>query len=288
MVDVAIYTRELEASLGKMGAELGRAPEMATAKQQIAMVALNDIRRDFVARSAPGNPFWPPLSVVTVVLRKRGRGGMIFSEEDLAARRAHQQKLRDEGLLLASLTAGGPGNIQQIGEFDVRVGTNRAGAGTHQDGGSSTFVFDEAKQARFKRNVSETIKGRAKPKKLPEGHIYRWNQGVIYRTKRHRKAIGLAKGPHGADKQGMWFGKLTWFHLRTEPSPWNQLYFRLYNYMKKISGTSRRVPKREIVSPPDERRLGKYARLYEAGVAALAERLGLSGQQTGGNAPATA
>jgi len=288
MLEASVYTRELEAALGKMGAELGRAPEMSVAKQQIAMVALNDIRRDYVARCSPGNPFWPPLSVVTVVLRKRGRGGMIFSDEDLAARRASMQKLRDEGLLLASLTAGGPGNIQEIGEFDVRVGSKRAGAGTHQDGGSRTFIFDDAKQARFKRNVSETIKGRAKPKPLPEGHIYRWNKGVIYRTKRHRKAIGLAKGPHGADKQGMWFGKLTWFHLRTEPSPWNSLYFRLYNYMKKISGTSRRVPQRQIVSPPDDRRLAKYGRLYEAGLAALAQRLGLEGQQSGGVAPPTA
>jgi len=51
--------------------------------------------------------------------------------------------------------------------------------------------------------------------------------------------------------------------------------FVLRNYMRKISGRRRRVPKREIVTKPPEPRLQQYARLLERALAAFAERLGL-------------
>ena len=283
MLEVQVVTKSAEAAIERFGREVGTAPEMEKAKLRIGQLELQAQKRDFVERSQPGRPPWPELSPVTIVLRRRGRGSMIYGEEQLEFRRWKTKKMRDEGLLLASLTAGAPDNVLEAYPFAIHIGTTRPGARTHQGGGSSTFIFDREKQKRFDENVSRTKKGR-RVKPLPPGHKYRWGQGAeamkAARKERRRQKKELGSGQFlaagfGEAMKGDYYSHGIWWHLMAAESPWNRLYFRLRNYMRKISGTSRRIPKREIIVKPPDSRVEKYAAMYEKGLAALAKRLGL-------------
>jgi hypothetical protein len=245
MIEVRLDTALLVQRLTQLGVSLLRAPEMQDARKGVGVKALHDIKLLFDQRSVPGGP-WPKLSAVTVVLRP---GDRLYSAQDITQAVATAFKLRSKGALLKSLAFGAPHNITEISEVLIKVGTTAPGAATHQDGGmSDTFIFDEAKKRRFDERVSKVAQGRRVPKKLPPGHKYRWNQ---------RKE----------GQRGIW-------HLKKAASPWNPSYFILWNYMRKISGSKRLVPRRRFIEPPPPMAMRVYAQMLEKGAEAVARRLG--------------
>lgn len=261
-----MVTRRMEQALERYGAELGTAPEMERVKRRVGTVELQAQRQAFVKHSEASNGFWPELSLVTVVLRRQAKG-RIYGWEDVGKKQARIKKLRDRGILLNSLTPGAPGNVLITGETVIAIGSSRREAELHQTGGTSTFQFDEGAKARFERNVSRTKKGRREPEKLAPGHRYRWGQ-----KRRRKKKQGLGAALYGG---AAYYARGYWWHPMTGESPWNPLFFILRNYLRKIDGTARRVPKREIVSEPPPERLERHAAEIERGLEALGRRLGL-------------
>ena len=74
-----------------------------------------DVKENFAGGHTPEGQPWPPLAFPRV------SGG--------------DKPLRDRGILMASITTGGRGHIEQISETSLTVGTNLEYAKLHQEGG---------------------------------------------------------------------------------------------------------------------------------------------------------
>lgn len=229
-VDITV-SPSLKARLTKLAA-LNSSPEMEKAKRQIAVLALQDQQREFHERSAGEGAratIWPPLSDITVIMRKAGAFGRIYGEEDVAAKRATIAPLRDSNRMFASLQPNAPGNIMEVAKDSVRVGSGVAYGPTHQKGGSATFKFGPEEEKRFDQNVSATKRGMKKPERLSRFATHVWK--------------GTKRG-----------------------SPWNTFYFKTKGALRKMAGKTYHVVARPFIHRPTTEESTKYRDVVSAAV----------------------
>ncbi len=217
---------ECRSMLGRLGA-LDNQPEMAIAKKQIGVVALQDEQREFRERSVASTTPWVPLSDGTVILRQGGP--KIYDESDVSAKRDSLKLLRETNRMYASLTPSAPGNVLDVLPGAVRIGTAVSYAVTQQEGGPAVFKFGPEQEARFERNVSKTLRGMRKPRALKSG------------AKRVWKAAG-------------------------KTTPWNPFYFKWRAIFRQMNGQTYHVPARPFVIAPKPEWVSKYVHLVEAAI----------------------
>jgi len=123
--------------------------------ERIGRVLVEEYRanlREGGARS-PGGP-WPPVSWVTLALRRSYGGPRLESIGAAKAAAATAAPLRDTGALESSLGFA-------IQDTAVRVSVGVPYAGKLHFGGPEVFLFDRAAEARLARNVPPTLPGPA-------------------------------------------------------------------------------------------------------------------------------
>ncbi|HUT25382.1 MAG TPA: hypothetical protein VM492_13645 [Sumerlaeia bacterium] len=243
-VEVTVKSAQVEAMLAAAAKDLAGGPEMRDCLEAMGEVGLAFEQRQFIEHSAAADPFWAPLSDPTVILRRGAP--RIFTQADIEAKRSRQKKQRDTGVLFASLGRNAAGNVFEIGQMQIAVGTRDSRAATlHSGGVTGPFEFDEEKKALLKKNVPPTRvnagtgKRFSTPRKLKSGKRHEWK----------------AKG---------------------KESPWNPLYFFWRAVMRKWEREGRRgrVPARPIIVPLDSATMEKLKRIATRYLARITKRTG--------------
>ena len=127
----------------------------------IHRVYLAQQKRNFIARSKGekvNNIGWPRISMVTAALRRKGGTRKIKTEKSLKAKAAKLPVLRDRGMLIKSLDAGKPGNVQKIGIMRCTAGTKIEYARRHHEGRKSKPPSLQQSLARLSANVAKVSK----------------------------------------------------------------------------------------------------------------------------------
>lgn len=109
---------ELPAWLERVGREIGKPLRIEPWLQQVKLYLVSTAKRGFGAGADPAGRPWRPLKVGRA--RAKGAGSEL--------------PLMDEGLLRASLTANGKGQVDRRTPHSIEFGTNRAFAWVHQEG----------------------------------------------------------------------------------------------------------------------------------------------------------
>jgi phage gpG-like protein len=120
MAAVEMTFAELADRLGRLAADLA-SPRWDRSLEACLIAAKADVKENFARGTAPDGTTWAPL--------ERPRQGKRH-------RNSSPLPLRDTGLLMASVTAVGPGHIEDVQQDGVTLGTSLDYAGIHQDGGT--------------------------------------------------------------------------------------------------------------------------------------------------------
>jgi hypothetical protein len=121
---------------------------------------------------------WDDLSPITKILRPRGTHGVYHSIEEAENDDSHKI-LQDTNMGKNSFLPGHTGNIMDVDNVSVTIGSRMKRMKSNNAGGTTTFKFGPKQQARFKKNFSDKLPGRA-PRRTPTGRKskakHNWNK----------------------------------------------------------------------------------------------------------------
>lgn len=113
--------------------------------REIGELVLGEVRSNFVEGGAKAGG-WAPLSKVTALLREVPPF-LISNPFDLLVKWRLAKPLIETGELMKSFYPGAPGNVFEVEDDQVVVGSELERAEFHQTGGAKTFEFNELKLA---------------------------------------------------------------------------------------------------------------------------------------------
>lgn len=182
---------------------------LGPAWREIGERVLEEVRSNF-AREGAKVGGWAPLSKVTALLREVPPL-LISNPYDLFVKWALCKPLVETGELWESFFAGSPGNVFEVEDDQVTVGSSLEKAEFHQKGGSKVFVFDESKlAARFTDDDSS----------------YRYKRGKL-----QFKLASFSSGSNSRPYYLYWLKKLHLKHGRTTFVPARPILFPM-NYLE--------------------------------------------------------
>ena len=117
------------------------------------MYMVGSIKRNFLMQGRPMT--WKPLSVMTIAMRKKGRG-----------HRKGNLILRDTDTLMSSISPGEIGSITKSGKTEAQVGTALEYASLMQYGGTSTIPAHKETVKSHKRTITMAWGRTIAPKKI--------------------------------------------------------------------------------------------------------------------------
>jgi hypothetical protein len=226
--------KETVDALGAGAANLAAgSPRVREAFETVGALELEAQRREYLDRSRGGETRgvrWRPLSPFSILMRRTGRTAKAASWQEIVDLAGATPILADTGRLMASLAPGAAGNVLQIGDLAVTLGTNVDYAERMSEGGAGDSP-PIATRADADRLVMRRLL-----KVLPGPRPRMTVTGRSTRAKRH----------------------------------WNPEFFRVRGWLRKLAGRVFLVPARPVLTqPPEERLVGYGERLKRAILDAL-------------------